>query len=185
MLQSRALGKRSNCDQIQFILLCSILHGIRPSTYIHLHFIVKFFEGVDIREVQETVESHLKDMIIKCFDPKKADSIFTVEGEVSVLDIMIPVCTLWSHSHTYKTSRKEFAPFLWKFCFTNHPSRKLKFCFNPWSNFCIGRSTKIIWSIGLHMGPNNLCYVTRHFLFFSCVPMSLFIRPWRHFLQFL
>ncbi len=29
------------------------------------------------------------------------------------------------------------------------------------------------------MGPINLCYVTRHF---PCVPMSLFRRPWRHFL---
>ncbi len=27
--------------------------------------------------------------------------------------------------------------------------------------------------VGLHMGPNNLCYVTRHFLFFPYVPMSL------------
>ncbi len=35
------------------------------------------------------------------------------------------------------------------------------------------------------MGPNNLCYVTRHFLLFPYVIMSLFIRPWRHFLQFL
>ncbi len=32
-------------------------------------------------------------------------------------------------------------------------------------------------SIGLHMGPNNICYVTRHFLFSPCVTMSLFIRP--------
>ncbi len=38
---------------------------------------------------------------------------------------------------------------------------------------------------GLHMGPDNLCYVTRPFLFFPYVSMSLFIRPWRHFLQFL
>ncbi len=32
-------------------------------------------------------------------------------------------------------------------------------------------------SIGLHMGPNNLWYVARHFLFFPCVAMSHFIRP--------
>ena len=38
--------------------------------------------GVDIKEVQETVESHLKEMIIRTFDPKKADSIFSGEGEV-------------------------------------------------------------------------------------------------------
>ncbi|XP_048254735.1 negative elongation factor D-like [Haliotis cracherodii] len=37
--------------------------------------------GVGINEVQELVESHLKLMIIKHFDPKKADSIFTQEGE--------------------------------------------------------------------------------------------------------
>ena len=43
----------------------------------------------------------------------------------------------------------------------------------------------MIVKIGLHMGPNNLCYVARHFLFFPYVTMSLFIRPWRHFLQFL
>ena len=40
------------------------------------------FADVDIKEVQEMVESHLKDLIFKCFDPKKADSIFTDEGQV-------------------------------------------------------------------------------------------------------
>ncbi len=30
--------------------------------------------------------------------------------------------------------------------------------------------------IGLYMGPNNLCYVTCHFLFFPYVPMSLFYK---------
>ena len=30
---------------------------------------------------------------------------------------------------------------------------------------------------GIHMGSNNLCYVTRHFLFFPYVAMSLYIRP--------
>lgn len=33
-------------------------------------------------EVQAMVENHLKDMILKTFDPKKADTIFTEEGEV-------------------------------------------------------------------------------------------------------
>lgn len=37
-------------------------------------------------EVQAMVENHLKDMILKTFDPKKADTIFTEEGEVSNLD---------------------------------------------------------------------------------------------------
>lgn len=31
------------------------------------------------------VENHLKDMILKTFDPKKADTIFTEEGEVGIL----------------------------------------------------------------------------------------------------
>lgn len=33
-------------------------------------------------QVQETVENHLKSLLIKHFDPRKADSIFTEEGEV-------------------------------------------------------------------------------------------------------
>lgn len=38
--------------------------------------------GVKIEEVKETVENHLKEMIIKHFDPKKADDIFY--GEVTI-----------------------------------------------------------------------------------------------------
>lgn len=41
------------------------------------------FSGVKVTEVQAMVENHLKDMILKTFDPKKADTIFTEEGEVS------------------------------------------------------------------------------------------------------
>lgn len=44
-----------------------------------------FVPGVDIKIVQEMVENHLKSMIMKHFDPKKADSIFTDEGEVGVI----------------------------------------------------------------------------------------------------
>ena len=43
--------------------------------------------GVDIKEVQETVEGHLKEMILRTFDPKKADSIFSDEGEVECLTL--------------------------------------------------------------------------------------------------
>ena len=42
------------------------------------------FIGVPLEQVQEIVENHLKSMILKHFDPKKADSIFTDEGEVRV-----------------------------------------------------------------------------------------------------
>lgn len=38
--------------------------------------------GVDIHDLQQIVENHLKDMILKHFDTKKADAIFT-DGEVS------------------------------------------------------------------------------------------------------
>ncbi|XP_049544994.1 negative elongation factor D [Anopheles darlingi] len=37
--------------------------------------------GVGVKDVQAMVENHLKDMIIKTFDPKKADKIFTEEGD--------------------------------------------------------------------------------------------------------
>ncbi|MBN3275357.1 NELFD factor, partial [Polyodon spathula] len=37
--------------------------------------------GVEPAQVQERVENHLKTLLIKHFDPQKADSIFTVEGE--------------------------------------------------------------------------------------------------------
>lgn len=38
--------------------------------------------GVKVTEVQAMVENNLKDMVLKNFDPKKADKIFTEEGEV-------------------------------------------------------------------------------------------------------
>jgi negative elongation factor C/D len=37
--------------------------------------------GVNVTDVQAMVENHLKDMILKTFDPKKADTIFTEEGD--------------------------------------------------------------------------------------------------------
>ncbi|KAG8185241.1 hypothetical protein JTE90_002767 [Oedothorax gibbosus] len=36
---------------------------------------------MNILEVQSIVEDHLRELIIRYFDPKKADSIFTEEGE--------------------------------------------------------------------------------------------------------
>ena len=35
-------------------------------------------------DVEQMVENHLETLIIKHFDPKKADSIFSAEGEVRV-----------------------------------------------------------------------------------------------------
>lgn len=39
-------------------------------------------QGCSVEEVQELVEKHLKDLIMKNFDPKKADSIFSGAGQV-------------------------------------------------------------------------------------------------------
>lgn len=36
-------------------------------------------------DVEQMVENHLETLIIKHFDPKKADSIFSAEGEVHYL----------------------------------------------------------------------------------------------------
>lgn len=38
--------------------------------------------GTPVQDVQILVENHLKNLIMKNFDPKKADSIFTMEGGV-------------------------------------------------------------------------------------------------------
>ncbi len=46
--------------------------------------------GAEITQVQQRVENHLRDMILKTFDPKKADAIFAEEGETpSWLDDLI------------------------------------------------------------------------------------------------
>ena len=39
--------------------------------------------GYRKREIQSMVEEHLKSLVLKHFDPKKADLIFTEEGSVS------------------------------------------------------------------------------------------------------
>ena len=48
-----------------------------------------FISGCSVEEVQKIVEGHLKDLIIKNFDPKKADSIFTGAGQVSDSSIFL------------------------------------------------------------------------------------------------
>ena len=56
------------------------LYNIHIIPFTRCNFFYLFFQaGVDIKEVQEMVENHLKDMLLKHFDPKKADSIFTDE----------------------------------------------------------------------------------------------------------
>lgn len=60
--------------------------------------------GVEPAQVQERVENHLKNLLIKHFDPQKADSIFTVEGEVSFfrwLIISVPSIHYVTHLFIY------------------------------------------------------------------------------------
>ncbi len=40
--------------------------------------------------------------------------------------------------------------------------------------FFVMRLSFTTCSLGLHMGPNNLCYVTHHFLFFPYVPVTFY-----------
>lgn len=48
-----------------------------------------FTTGASINDVQAMVENHLKQMILKTFDPKKADTIFTEEGDVCIKILFI------------------------------------------------------------------------------------------------
>lgn len=62
----------------------NVLNHLRDSFSIQktVNYIKKFiFLGVKVQDVQAMVENHLKDMILKTFDPKKADTIFTEVGE--------------------------------------------------------------------------------------------------------
>lgn len=45
--------------------------------------------GVPVNEVKIMVENHLRTLIVKHFDPKKADSIFNLEAGVCILHIYI------------------------------------------------------------------------------------------------
>lgn len=58
-------------------------HMYRKDFVLLYIFVFVCIAGVEPAQVQERVENHLKSLLIKHFDPQKADSIFTVEGEVS------------------------------------------------------------------------------------------------------
>lgn len=53
------------------------------------------FKGASINEVQAMVENHLKSVILKTFDPKKADAIFNDEGDVSANVCAVMAKDLW------------------------------------------------------------------------------------------
>ena len=52
--------------------------------------------GEEISDVQQRVENHLHDMILKTFDPKKADAIFAEEGVSKSF-----ICCILLFIHTY------------------------------------------------------------------------------------
>ena len=64
-------------------LLSDNYHGVAQTVNLLAEWMIQV--GVDINEVQEMVESHLKEVIVRTFDPKKADSIFSDEGEVILI----------------------------------------------------------------------------------------------------
>ena len=53
--------------------------------------------GFRKREIQGIVEEHLKSLVMKHFDPKKADLIFTEEGSVSTC--IVHLCVMIHYSH--------------------------------------------------------------------------------------
>ncbi|XP_035205730.1 negative elongation factor D-like [Stegodyphus dumicola] len=60
-------------------LLSENYHAIAQTANLLAEWLI--MAGMKISEVQALVEDHLREVIIRHFDPKKADSIFTEEGE--------------------------------------------------------------------------------------------------------
>ncbi|XP_020897834.1 negative elongation factor C/D [Exaiptasia diaphana] len=60
-------------------LLSENYRGIAQSANLLANWLI--LTGADVHEVEQMVEDHLKMLIIKHFDPKRADSIFTEAGE--------------------------------------------------------------------------------------------------------
>lgn len=82
-------------------LLSDSYTGIAQSTNLLANWLI--VTGAKVQEVEQMVENHLETLIIKHFDPKKADSIFSAEGETpSWLEDMI-VHQTW-RSMFYKLS---------------------------------------------------------------------------------
>ncbi|XP_048576554.1 negative elongation factor D [Nematostella vectensis] len=77
--------------------------GIAQSANLLANWLI--LTGSNVHDVEQLVENHLKDLIIKHFDPKRADSIFTEAGETpSWLEGMIAHPT-W-RSMFYKLSEQ-------------------------------------------------------------------------------
>ena len=65
------------------------LHNCRFVSIYVLYCIYVIFLGRRKKEIHTQIEDHLKTVILKHFDPKKADLIFTEEGSVSYLMIAL------------------------------------------------------------------------------------------------
>lgn len=69
-------------------LLADSYHGVAQLANLLADWLI--VAGATVEEVQDVVEKHLKDLIVKNFDPKKADSIFSGAGQPpSWIDEMI------------------------------------------------------------------------------------------------
>ena len=68
-----------------YVCVCVCAQNCSSSAYCCIMILIlpSFFAGANINEVSSMVENHLKSVILKTFDPKKADTIFNEEGDVS------------------------------------------------------------------------------------------------------
>ena len=57
--------------------MCEVLYNVLSSVCVCVS------AGMKKKEVQALVEDHLKDLVLKHFDPRKADRIFAEAGSVS------------------------------------------------------------------------------------------------------
>lgn len=122
---------------------CQILYSIWLLYNLYYYY---YYSGVEPAQVQERVENHLKSLLIKHFDPQKADSIFTVEGEVRDFSL--------NHEHLVKKKGK---PFLmlncqrarrWVFEYITNPvccGFRLQLGWNRWLPTQHGETCSISW----------------------------------------
>lgn len=87
-------------------------------------------------QVQETVENHLKSLLIKHFDPRKADSIFTEEGEVRDA-VLAPACRSLGQ-HPLCTLRSEVLAWEVPVLRPGAPSVSPDYCVQVWLEGCPG-----------------------------------------------
>lgn len=102
--------------------------------------------GVQVTDVQAMVENHLKDMILRTFDPKKADTIFTEEGEVSLKCDLPKKCLLKRFNFAIDT------------CMVNGNDRP---SYMAIANLSTGRRISRLFDAEFHNQTNIRCWVSK------------------------